>query len=158
MTAFAGRAAVLASKDVEGPAPTSSESDARCINGVFAEELLAQSERVEAAIIKQKAEDQKRAILLEHVNKRIAELEGLNAELSALSIKQQKEKDQGASKISSLYERMKPDLAGVIISEMDPKFAAGLLKSMKEDNASSILAAIDPARAYAITVLMVEPS
>lgn len=158
VSAFVGRAAVLAAKQVETPLREESKAESRCINGAFAEELATQSARIEKAAVNQKAEDQKRAVLLDHVNKRITELELLNAELSALSTKSQQEAEKGSSKIASLYERMKPDLAGVIIGEMDPKFAAGLLRSMNSDAASSILAAVDPARAYAITVLMAEPS
>jgi flagellar motility protein MotE (MotC chaperone) len=158
MSAFAGRAAVLASNEAGDPGRSPIDEETRCVNGAFADELLAQSERLEDAMVRQKAEDQKRAVLTEHVNKRIAELERLNADLSALAAKLPQEPAHGASSVSNLYERMKPDLAGVIISEMDPKFAASLLKSMKADSASNILAAIDPSRAYAITVLMAEPS
>lgn len=158
LSAFAGRAAVLASNDADNSDQVSSKADAQCINGAFADELLAQSERIEKTIIKQKEDDQKRAVLLEHVEKRIAELERLNADLSALASGAQQLSNERSGKISNLYEKMKPDQAAVIFSEMDPKFAAGLLKSMKPDSASNILAALDPSKAYAITVLMVEPS
>jgi flagellar motility protein MotE (MotC chaperone) len=158
MIAFAGRAAVLAAKGVESSGGKATEAKARCIDGSFAEELLAQSEKLEVAAVKQKAEDQKRAVLSEHIEKRINELERLNVELSAQLEKSREQAAQTSNNVATLYERMKPDLAGAIIGEMDPKFAAGLLKSMNADSASAILAAVGPARAYAITVLMTEPS
>ena len=126
LTAFVGRAAVLASKGI--------------------------------AAARQKAEDQTRTVLAEHIEKRIKELERLNAELSAQLEKSREQATQTSNKVATLYERMKPELAGAIIGEMDPKFAAGLLKSMNADSASGILAAIGPARAYAITVLLTDPS
>lgn len=155
LSAFAGRAAVLAARTAD-TAPSGAGA-ARCVDGPFAEELIAQSERLEAAALEQRSEDQKRAVLLQHVNERIAELERLNGALAAAAKETQKAA-QSSTKVAGLYERMKPDLAGAIIGEMDPKFAAGLLESMNADSAAGILAAIDPGRAYAITVLMTGPT
>ena len=147
LTAFVGRAAVLASKGIESSAAKATDAKVRCVDGALAEELLAQSERLEIAAARQKAEDQTRTVLAEHIEKRIKELE-----------KSREQATQTSNKVATLYERMKPELAGAIIGEMDPKFAAGLLKSMNADSASGILAAIGPARAYAITVLLTDPS
>jgi flagellar motility protein MotE (MotC chaperone) len=158
--AFAGRAAVLAAKVVdEGASASAPEINVdRCIDGVFAEELLTQSRRLEAKAINQESDDRKREVLLEHINNRIAELERLNAALGQTAERMKEADTAPSSKVAGLYERMKPNLAGAIIGEMDPKFAAGLLKSMSPDSASEILAAIAPGRAYAITVLMSEPA
>lgn len=156
LSAFAGRAAVLAARTAD-TAPADAGAT-RCVDGAFAEELIEQSERLEAAALDQRSEDQKRAVLLQHVNERIAELERLNGELAAAAAEEAQEAAQSSTKVAGLYERMKPDLAGAIIGEMDPKFAAGLLQSMNADSAAGILAAIDPGRAYAITVLMTAPS
>lgn len=158
LTAFVGRAAVLASKGIESSAAKATDAKVRCVDGALAEELLAQSKRLEIASARQKAEDQTRTVLAEHIEKRIKELERLNAELSAQLEKSREQATQTSNKVATLYERMKPELAGAIIGEMDPKFAAGLLKSMNADSASGILAAIGPARAYAITVLLTDPS
>jgi len=155
--AFAGRAAVLAAKAAEYSGTPGSTSEARhsCVNGPFAEELLAQAERLERQKTEQAAVDQKRQAVLQHVNARIEELEQLNGQLAEIAARNDESSSNSTGRAASLYERMKPELAAAIIAKMDPSFAAGLLKSMNEDRASEILSSVPPERAYAITVLMI---
>lgn len=158
--AFAGRAAVLAAGAGELSSTSGSMKEAghACIDGPFAEELIAQSERLENATIEQSSLDQKRKAILGHVNARIEELEGLNSQLAEMAARKEEGGSQSAGAVASLYERMKPDLAAAIIGQMDPRFAAGLLKSMSADSAAVILSSVAPERAYAITVLMIGAS
>lgn len=159
LSAFAGRAAVLAARTDAAEASAPEEAGRRdCVTGALADEIRAQARRLELAEIDFRSEERKRAVLLDHVNERIAELERLNSELAATAARQGREAAGGAEKVAGLYERMKPDRAGAVLGAMDPKFAAGLLAAMKPESAAGILAAIAPERAYAITVVMTERS
>lgn len=157
-SAFAGRAAVLAARTVDGAVEDPSGVSGRCIDGAFADELQKQADQLEAAGAAQASADQKRAIIQQHLNERLDELERLTAELAAAAEKGLSKDAAAAGKVAALYEQMKPDLAGEIIGGMDPNFAASLLLAMKSDRASGILGALSPDRAYAITVLMAAAS
>ncbi len=156
--AFAGRAAVLAAKSASAGETPHAASAHRCIDGAFADELRMQSDRYQSAAASRADEDQKRSVFLKHVNERIDEMEKANAAFSAAAAKSADADAASATKVAGLYERMKPELAGVIIGGMDPSFAAGLLLAMNSESASGILASLAPERAYAITVLMADAS
>jgi flagellar motility protein MotE (MotC chaperone) len=155
ISAFAGRAGVLAARSVEQGdlAPVR-----QCIDGAFAEELKKQAERLDRAAADQASEDQKRAVIVQHVNSRIAELEKAASAYAASAQSAVGKEGAAAGKVAALYERMKPELAGEIVGGMDPSFAASLLLAMNSESASSILGALPPGRAYAITVIMADAS
>ncbi len=156
LSAFAGRAAVLAARASEGEAPTPSRDV--CVNGTFADELLEQAARLQAAKAAQAETDRTRAVVLQHVNERIDAYEKAGDAFTAVAMKVADDDRASAKKIAALYEKMKPDLAGGIVGGMDPAFAASLLLSMNGENASAILGALPPEKAYAITVLMADAS
>ncbi|MDZ7628415.1 MAG: hypothetical protein U5J99_08445 [Parvularculaceae bacterium] len=157
LSAFAGRAAVLAARTAEGGATPMMPGEV-CINGTFADELLQQAERLQAAKAAQAETDRTRAAMLQHVNERIDAYEKAGEAFSAAASKVAAEDIASAKKIAALYEKMKPEQAGGIVGDMDPSFAASLLLSMNSENASAILGALTPEKAYAITVLMAEAS
>lgn len=156
LSAFAGRLAVLAAEVAEGPASASESQRPQCIDGAFAQELREQAERLEQAKLTQAERERAGEVILQHVNERLDELEKANAALAAAAGEALKKENEAAGKLASLYEKMKPEVAGGIIGGMDPAFAASLLLSMKGDSASAILGALDAQKAYAITVLMAE--
>lgn len=154
LAAFAGRVAVLAASPTESPQIVKEAASSRCIDGAFAEELRAQAahlEQAEAALAEKKREAE---VILKYVSERINELEKANEKMASLAETAMKKEAAGAGRVATLYEKMKPELAGGIIGGMAPSFAASLLLSMNSQSASSILGAIPPERAYAITVLM----
>lgn len=157
LSAFAGRAAVLAARTVDGGAATATPGEV-CVNGAFADELLHQAERLKAARAAQAETDRTRAVVLQHVNERIDAYEKAGEALSSAATKVAADDHASAKKVAALYEKMKPDLAGGIVGGMDPSFAASLLLSMNSENASAILGALTPEKAYAITVLMADAS
>ncbi|MFN0024061.1 MAG: MotE family protein [Parvularculaceae bacterium] len=156
--AFTGRAAVVAAETIDasdGNASTQSGPiPAICINGAFADELREQSKRLTEGLAARAEQDQERAVMLAHVKDKIAELEKINAKLSATLASASEVEGKAERKVVALYETMKPELAGSIIGEMDPEFAAGLLLGMNAESASGILSSLPAGRAYAITVLM----
>lgn len=157
--AFIGRAAVLAAALAGAPASGDAAAPARanpplCINGALAETLKEELRQLETRKTSLGEEEQTMRLLADHVEKRIGELEALNQSVLATLEKIEAAKGEDIRRVSAIYEQMKPPLAGAIIGEMDPEFAAGLFLAMSGESASAIMATLDPERAYAITVLM----
>lgn len=156
LSAFAGRAVVLAARTGDDTAV--GPASVQCVNGAFADELRRRAEQLEAAAAANAEKQQTRAVVLRHVNTRIADLEKANEALAASATKIVESEAAAAGRVASLYEKMKPELAGGIIAGMDTAFAASLLLAMSSEGASAILGSLSPERAYAITVLMADQS
>lgn len=155
--AFIGRAAVLAAALAETAAPGEAPAARKaplCLTGALAETLKRELELLEARKTNMAEDEQTMRVLGRHVEERIAELETLNQSALEALEKIESAKSEDARRVSAIYERMKPPLAGAIIGEMDPEFAAGLFLAMSGESASAIMATLAPERAYAITVLM----
>lgn len=58
------------------------------------------------------------------------------------------------SRLTSVYETMKPKDAASVFEQMEPEFAVGLLSRMKVGAAASIMAGLSPETAYAISVVL----
>ncbi len=58
------------------------------------------------------------------------------------------------SKLTSVYENMKPADAAILFGQMEPVFAAGFLGRMRADAAAAILAGLPPDQAYSISVVL----
>lgn len=58
------------------------------------------------------------------------------------------------SRLTSVYENMKPKNAASLFEEMDPQFSAGFLGRMRPDAAALIFAGLTPAKAYSISVIL----
>jgi len=58
------------------------------------------------------------------------------------------------SRLTSVYESMKPKNAVPLFEEMDPQFSAGFLGRMRPDAAALIFAGLTPAKAYSISVIL----
>ncbi|HGG04007.1 MAG TPA: hypothetical protein ENK28_00980 [Aliiroseovarius sp.] len=58
------------------------------------------------------------------------------------------------SRLTSVYENMKPNEASALFEAMDPQFAAGFLGRMRPDAAASVMAGLTPQTAYSISVIL----
>ena len=58
------------------------------------------------------------------------------------------------TRLTTVYEQMKPKDAAALFEEMAPEFAAGFLARMKPDAAAAVMAGLDPNTAYSISVIM----
>jgi flagellar motility protein MotE (MotC chaperone) len=56
------------------------------------------------------------------------------------------------TRLTSVYENMKPEQAAALFEQMEPSFAAGFLGRMRADLAAAILAGLEPGLAYSISV------
>lgn len=58
------------------------------------------------------------------------------------------------TRLTSVYENMKPEQAAALFRQMEPTFAAGFLGRMRADAAAAILAGLEPELAYSISVVL----
>jgi flagellar motility protein MotE (MotC chaperone) len=58
------------------------------------------------------------------------------------------------SRLTDVYEKMKPKEAALLFEEMDPDFAAGFLARMNPDIAAGIMAGMSPRAAYTVSVVL----
>ncbi|NIZ15342.1 MotE family protein [Phaeobacter sp. HF9A] len=62
--------------------------------------------------------------------------------------------EEDVSKLTTVYEEMKPKEAAKLFEEMDPTFAAGFLARMRPDAAAGVMAGLSPEAAYTISVVL----
>lgn len=156
LSAFAGRAAILTTAiahDGDG-APAGDAPVKTCVDGAFAQTLKDGLARLEERKVEFAEETETAKVFAAHVEKRLGELEALSNSVAASLRAIEAARNEDARRVASIYEQMKPPLAGAIIGAMDADFAAGLLLAMNAESASAIMATLDADRAYAITVLM----
>ena len=58
------------------------------------------------------------------------------------------------TRMTAVYEAMKPADAAALFSKMDPEFAAGFLGRMRPEAAAAVLSGMNPDTAYSISVLI----
>lgn len=62
--------------------------------------------------------------------------------------------ENDVSRLTSVYEAMKPKLAATMVEQMEPVFAAGLLARMRVEAAAAVFSNLTPETGYAISVVM----
>lgn len=58
------------------------------------------------------------------------------------------------TRLTVVYENMKPENAAILFEEMEPGFAAGFIARLRPDVAAQILAGLPPRTAYAISAIL----
>lgn len=58
------------------------------------------------------------------------------------------------TRLTGVYERMKPKEAAALFEEMAPEFAAGFLARMRPESAAQVMAGLSPRAAYTISVIL----
>ncbi|KUJ78884.1 MotE family protein [Ruegeria profundi] len=112
------------------------------------EEALKQREA--AALDKQKALD----IASEAIEKRLAALQEAEESLRATLALAETAAETDLTRLTDVYQSMKPKDAAALFETMDPDFAAGFLSRMPPDAAAGVLAGLRPEAAYTISVIM----
>ncbi|RYH09934.1 MotE family protein [Tropicimonas sp. IMCC6043] len=62
--------------------------------------------------------------------------------------------EKDITRLTTVYEKMKPKDAAAVFEAMDATFAAGFLGRMRPDVAADILSGMSPAKAYTVSVLL----
>ena len=88
------------------------------------------------------------------VTAKLAALKAAEDSLSAKLTLADGAAEKDVSKLTAVYENMKPKDAGPIFQQMAPEFAAGFLGRMKPESAAMILAGLTPEKAYTVSVIL----
>lgn len=62
--------------------------------------------------------------------------------------------ENDVTRLTAVYENMKPKDAAQVFEKMDSAFAAGFISRMKSSQAASIMSALQPETAYTISVIL----
>jgi flagellar motility protein MotE (MotC chaperone) len=90
----------------------------------------------------------------EEIAKRLAELEAAEQSLSEAITVSETANDGDITRLTAVYENMKPADAANLFEEMAPDFASGFLVRMRPEAAAAILAGLEPQTAYSISVII----
>ena len=101
-------------------------------------------------------EDRKAALALagQAIDQKLADLAAAEASLSETLSRADGASENDLSKLTSVYETMKPKDAAALFEAMAPEFAAGFIARMRPDAAAAVLSGMTSEAAYSISVLL----
>lgn len=101
-------------------------------------------------------EDRMQALSIadQQIEKRLAALVQAEETLRATIALSERASEDDLSKLTSVYESMKPKDAAALFEEMAPEFAAGFLGRMSPPAAAGIMAGLSPHAAYTVSVIL----
>ncbi|MBY6056928.1 MotE family protein [Leisingera daeponensis] len=120
--------------------------------------MLAAFQQREQVLAAREAEIQDRMKALEiadqAIDKKLAALEQAEENLRATLALADGATEADVTRLTTVYEQMKPKEAAALFEEMDPAFAAGFLARMQSEAAAGIMAGLSPEAAYTISVVL----
>ncbi|CUK07761.1 hypothetical protein RUE5091_02987 [Ruegeria denitrificans] len=111
---------------------------------------VALKQREAAALDKEKA----LAIADQAIETRLVALQEAEEALRATLAIAEKAAETDLTRLTDVYQSMKPKDAAALFETMEPSFAAGFLARMPPDAAAGVLAGLSPEAAYTISVIM----
>lgn len=101
-------------------------------------------------------EDKLRALAAadEEITRRLADLQAAEESLLAALSLSETANDSDISRLTAVYESMKPADAANLFEQMAPEFASGFLVRMQPEASAAIMAGLDPQTAYSISVII----
>ncbi|WP_439142893.1 MotE family protein [Planktotalea sp.] len=119
--------------------------------------LLLSFQVREKEILEEEERIAKRSEELENVEAQIAskigKLKASEARLRELLAIADVAAEDDVTRLTSVYESMKPKAAATVFEQMPPAFAAGFLSRMQPASAALVMASLTPETAYAISVV-----
>lgn len=94
------------------------------------------------------------ALIEKTVEQDLARLADAEEKLRATMVVADQAAESDLTRLTAVYENMKPDQASALFQMMEPSFAAGFLSRMRADAAAGILAGLEPDLAYSISVVL----
>lgn len=85
---------------------------------------------------------------------RMKELKAEQEKLNRMTAYADEAAEKDISKLTDIYQAMRPKDASTLFNGMDPEFAAGFLGRMRPAEAAAILAGMEPNRAYALSAML----
>ncbi|MGD1882417.1 MAG: MotE family protein [Paracoccaceae bacterium] len=93
-------------------------------------------------------------IATQEVERRLEALEQAEARLRATLAQTDTAAEDDLTRLTDVYQNMKPKDAARLFEAMEPEFAAGFLGRMRPDAAAAIMAGLDPQIGYSISVIL----
>ncbi|TQF00819.1 MAG: hypothetical protein FKY71_01345 [Spiribacter salinus] len=140
------------SAEAEESAPSACET-----TGDFDAMLAAfrnREERIEAQEAQISKRMQALTIADERIEQKIAALTEAETALKQTMALADTAAEDDLSRLTSVYENMKPKDAAALFEQMDPEFSAGFLGRMKPVQAGAIMEGLSAERAYSISVIL----
>lgn len=120
--------------------------------------LMATFDERENRIARQEEEIRNRMKALSvadaEVNRKLAQLEQAETDLRSVIAMAETAADDDVTRLTRVYETMKPKNVAALFEEMDPEFAAGFIARMNPDSAAGVMAGLSPHAAYTISVVL----
>lgn len=88
------------------------------------------------------------------LSERLGEVEAAEQSLTAALALSETANDSDISRLTLVYENMKPADAADLFEQMAPDFAAGFLVRMNPESAAAIFAGLEPQTSYSISVII----
>lgn len=88
------------------------------------------------------------------IEAKMAELKEAEDSLRAVLVMAEGAAENDISRLTTVYERMKPKEASALFETMAPEFAAGFLGRMNPEAAAQILAGLSPDIAYSLSAIL----
>ncbi len=88
------------------------------------------------------------------VSRKLAALEQAEKQLRDMIAIADSAAENDLTRLTQVYETMKPKNVALLFEEMDPQFAAGFVGRMKPESAAGVLAGMKPEAAYSISVIL----
>lgn len=88
------------------------------------------------------------------VMQKLADLEEAETDLRETLAIAETAADDDITRLTQVYERMKPKQAAALFEEMDPGFATGFLARMRPEAAAAIMAGLSPQAAHTFSVVL----
>ena len=153
----------FAKVDPEAPAQSSiktSDLDAaqNCEPPEDLRRLMEAFDAREERIARQEAEIRNRmqalAVADDQVSRKLDELVTAEERLRETIALAEAASEDDLSRLTTVYESMKPKDAAALFEEMDPEFAAGFIGRMRPEIAAGVMTGMSPAAAYTISVIL----
>lgn len=155
--AIAREVAEIKAGENDGAAP-SAPGRASVPDSAEMQAMLTAFKKREANLAEREAEleDRMRALEIadEAIDKKLQDLQQAEQKLLATLALADGAAEQDVTKLTTVYEQMKPKDAAALFEEMDPTFAAGFLARMKPEAAAGVMAGLSPEAAYTISVVL----
>ena len=160
LSTSAGSVLAEVQRTTELPAPPDAVAETR-MEPPSKEEMRSIVQAFEARetrIREQEAEIAQRMEKLEAADRklreRLDELRAAEEELRATLSLASTAAEDDLTRLTAVYENMKPKTAAALFQEMAPEFAAGFLGRMRPDSAAAVMAGMTPESAYSVSAIL----
>lgn len=116
--------------------------------------LLEREKQIEILEIKIQEQQQTLLVAKNEIEFSMNELVAAEDRLLSTIARSETAAEDDLSKLTAVYENMKPKDSALLFEEMAPKFAAGFIYRMRADSAAQIMTGLSPQAAYTISVIL----